>query len=243
MRIPAEIIFFAVGIISTIWFLFRVIPKPSRAAYPCMRATAPLASAFVIYLLSLSVTVFSFRKFKEHLKASRFPVAILFFIVAFVFSAISLLNTDNRVKSATKDIEPANQPMGIAKGIFPGRVVWIHNPNATNEDCTNAFGDGYFMNENTDQAQVDLMVSNALLSITGESTAADAWDAIFRYYNIEKGKGDVGYDSDEIIFIKINATSTWSGNINPATFERMASDYYAISETSPQLVLSVDQGH
>ena len=36
------------GLASLIWFLVRVIPKPSRASYPCQRAAAPLASGFVI---------------------------------------------------------------------------------------------------------------------------------------------------------------------------------------------------
>jgi hypothetical protein len=36
------------GLASLVWFLVRVIPKPSRAFYPCQRAAAPLASGFVI---------------------------------------------------------------------------------------------------------------------------------------------------------------------------------------------------
>ena len=34
------------GLAALVWFLLRVIPKPSRAAYPCQRAAAPLASGF-----------------------------------------------------------------------------------------------------------------------------------------------------------------------------------------------------
>jgi hypothetical protein len=37
--------FFVTGISTLLWFLIRVIPKPSRAAYPCMRAAAPIASS------------------------------------------------------------------------------------------------------------------------------------------------------------------------------------------------------
>src|ERR1017187_2551300 len=29
----------------------------------------------------------------------------------------------------------ANQPMGEAKGVLPGRVVWAHDPNAVNQNC------------------------------------------------------------------------------------------------------------
>ena len=34
------------GLLAFIWFLIRVIPKPSRAAYPCQRVAFPLASGF-----------------------------------------------------------------------------------------------------------------------------------------------------------------------------------------------------
>ena len=50
----SKLTFIALGISSTIWFLIRVIPKPQRATYPCMRAVAPIMSTFVIYLLTFS---------------------------------------------------------------------------------------------------------------------------------------------------------------------------------------------
>ncbi len=31
------------GLLALIWFLIRVIPKPSRATYPCQRVAFPLA--------------------------------------------------------------------------------------------------------------------------------------------------------------------------------------------------------
>ena len=42
------------GFIALLWFLVRVIPKPSRATYPCQRAAFPLASAFVIWLMQFA---------------------------------------------------------------------------------------------------------------------------------------------------------------------------------------------
>jgi hypothetical protein len=32
------------GLVALTWFLVRVIPKPSRASYPCQRAAFPLAT-------------------------------------------------------------------------------------------------------------------------------------------------------------------------------------------------------
>ena len=44
------------GFFALIWFMIRVIPKPSRAAYPCQRAAFPLASAFVLWISGLFTT-------------------------------------------------------------------------------------------------------------------------------------------------------------------------------------------
>jgi len=62
LRISPKIVFLVTGVISAIWFLIRVIPKPSRAGYPCMRVAAPFMSGLVIYLLSLGGLVLSFKK-------------------------------------------------------------------------------------------------------------------------------------------------------------------------------------
>src|SRR5450759_1134496 len=77
-----KIIFIVLGISSTIWFLIRVIPKPQRATYPCMRAAAPLMSTFVIYLLTFSGSVLALKKAKDHFKKARFIYAASFFIIA-----------------------------------------------------------------------------------------------------------------------------------------------------------------
>lgn len=241
IRIPSGIILLLTGLLSTLWFLVRVIPKPSRATYPCIRATAPWASAFVIYLISLGGSVIAVKKFKMHLKAARYPLATFFIVLALGFSFMAMTTGNIDVFSAEPEgpgLEPANTPMGIGKGIFPGRVVWVYDPDATNEDCTNTMGDGYFTDENTDQAVVDKMVEKAVKSLTGESSIAGAWDAIFQYHNEERGKGAVGYDPSEIIFLKINCTSTWAGNITNS-YDRVNNSYYAVSETSPQLILTV----
>ncbi|MGA9130076.1 MAG: hypothetical protein WB425_18235 [Terracidiphilus sp.] len=48
-----------VGFSALMWFLLRVIPKPSRATYPCQRAAFPVASAFVIWLCASMAGLFS----------------------------------------------------------------------------------------------------------------------------------------------------------------------------------------
>lgn len=143
----------------------------------------------------------------------------------------------------------ANQPMGVAKGIFPGRVVWVHNAGAVNQDCVvDEPGHGWFLAENHNQAAVDAMVTTALRELTGATTERAAWTAVFKFHNTTRGKGAVDYRRGEKIFIKTNATSAWSGNFNPEDLTPRA----FISETSiatvramlRQLVnvVGVDQG-
>jgi len=48
-----RLIFPLMTMASVAWFLFRVVPNPARAAYPCQQAAFPLMSAFVIWLLGL----------------------------------------------------------------------------------------------------------------------------------------------------------------------------------------------
>ena len=63
------------GLVSLIWFLIRVIPKPSRASYPCMRVATPIASSFVVWLLGLGVSAFAFGKARHWVRKSRYVLA------------------------------------------------------------------------------------------------------------------------------------------------------------------------
>jgi hypothetical protein len=49
---PKWALFFA-GLAACGRYLIRVIPKPSRAAYPCLRAAAPLRTGFLAYCAAL----------------------------------------------------------------------------------------------------------------------------------------------------------------------------------------------
>lgn len=128
-----------------------------------------------------------------------------------------------------------NTPLGVAKGIHPGRVVWIHDPNATDWE-------GYYSSEHwydrghTDQAVVDKMVSRAIRGLASESTDAAAWDAIFRYFNSDRGKGDVGYTAGEKIAIKVNNTLCYNASLS--TFEQTSSNRNRI-DNSPQMIIAL----
>ena len=130
------------GFFSLVWFLFRVIPKPSRAAYPCMRVAFPIASTFVIWLSGLGTSVILFRKAKKGIRESRPVMAGICIIVAITAAWISFNGKvfptafTETIPSllAEETSDPVNDPIGEPKGCNPGRVVWVHDPDATDWD-------------------------------------------------------------------------------------------------------------
>lgn len=124
---PVRIIALVTGFLSLIWFVIRVVPKPYRATYPCMRVAAPWASGFVIYLLGITASVMSFKKFRKSFLASKYMAAGLFFFLGLAVYVIMLPFQGGTVFSSPLRVVPheaVNQPMGTPVGIFPGRVVW-----------------------------------------------------------------------------------------------------------------------
>lgn len=206
-HIPPRLLFFFLGIISTLWFLVRVIPKPSRATYPCMRVAAPFMSGLIVYLLSVGGLTLVSRKIKGKIINVRYSSTLLLISAVIVTMAItpSANNTtflqNNPAKMGPDD--GPNQPVGKAMGIYPGRVTWAWDTTATNRNSTSNF----FTPLNTDQKVVSKMVSESVIKLTGKSTVAKSWDAMFRYFNMKKHSADKGYTPGEKIFIKINQTN------------------------------------
>jgi len=184
---------------SFIWFLIRVIPKPSRAAYPCMRAAAPFASTFVLWVLGLCSSLIFLKKARFHFLRTHYLTATVCIITGAIIGGI-LLTSDFSTQAAPK----ANVPIGTASGVNPGRVVWVYDSSATPWQGP---GSGHWWeSKNTDQAVVDQMVSASLQNLSGKSTNKEAWDTLIRYYNRTHGRTDTGYIKGEKIAIKINLT-------------------------------------
>ena len=124
----ASLLFSLIGLLSLLWMLIRIIPKPSRAQYPCMKVAAPLASGFVAYVAGMMIAVFSFKKAKHYFRNSRYVMASALVFAALAAGAFTLLRTDNvslartTVDSLFVPTDPPNSPMGTAKGINP--VAW-----------------------------------------------------------------------------------------------------------------------
>jgi hypothetical protein len=237
----SRFLFPVTGVIAVVWFLIRVIPKPSRAAYPCMRLAYPIASTFVLYLLGLAATAFALDRMKIHRRISRYSATVGFFIVALITGFITFQADQPTVFANSSYLDTANVPIGVARGIFPGRVVWDRNPDATNEDCGNSsFGDAYYLPKNTNMAIVNGMVQTSLLKLTGRSTIREAWDTLFVYFNTKQGKGVSGYRAGEKIFIKTNGIGSTVVDSSNHNITDLTS--YVEARTSPQPVLALLRG-
>jgi hypothetical protein len=216
-HVPPKLLFFIIGIISTIWFLIRVIPKPSRATYPCMRVAAPFMSGLVTYLLAMGGLTLVSRRMKRKIINVRYASTAL--LIFGVIVAIAITPTSNSSTSSQTGVtktgpdDGPNQPFGKPMGIFPGRVVWIWNPDATNEKFEhNNFEtyDWFVDAKNTNEKVVGKMFRDGIIKLTGKETLEKSWDAVFRNFNVKKSNKDKGYTRGEKIFIKINqGQSRW----------------------------------
>jgi len=229
-----------IGIIAIAWIIFRVATKPSRLSYPCVQVAIPFASSLGGYIAATIISAIAW----VHLRKKAITKTVLYSAAIGMagLSGSMILDEATEIKTTKVQtiVQAVNQPIGTAVGILPGRVVWVHNPDATNENCVvDAAGHAWFMAENMNQTVVDEMLSSGLKSVTGTTTDSAAWKAIFEFHNTTRGKGVVNYTQGEKIFIKINATSSWGGNFSNTNLSPTQNQYYGISETSVASVLAV----
>ena len=223
---------------SLVWFLVRVIPKPSRALYPCQRVAFPLASSFVGWALALVGSTIAWRKARSpglgYWKAASWSVA------AAVGAFVVVATLPRSQVSASPN--PSHAPLGQPNGIFPGRVAWVYAPEATSWEGESS-SEHWWQTNHTDLGVVEEMMSKAIRSIGGGSSDAEAWNAIFAYFNQQHGRGQRGYQAGERIAIKINLTTcnarsgTSTVEIN-SSYEKRNSIMNTI-DNSPQMLLSL----
>lgn len=228
-------IFPLAGLISLIWFLIRVIPKPSRAFYPCQQVAFPLASGFVTWLLGFGASALAFKKAKLNFARRRYIVGLACAVLS--VTAVWISMTVTAEKSVLAEPQPVNEPMGTAKGINPGRVVWVHDPDATDWEGP---GDGHpWQAEHTDPERVREMVSRAVRELTGAAGDTEAWDKLFRHFNKARGKSNVGYKPGEKIVIKVNFVGFifTHGGVNPENYDLESKRDYM--NTSPQMLVAL----
>lgn len=216
-KVPSKVVFIIMGILATLWFLIRVIPKPQRAGYPCMKAAFPFMTAFVIWLLSVTGSLAAFKIAKSRLIARKYIVGGAFIIAAVAFAANGFVQYSRNAEAADNyvdnDFYSGNEPMGVPVGHQPGRVVWVHNPDATNENGGGTKEDHYYWVENNNQEVISDMFEEAILKLTSEKTLSGAWDEIFKSFNKKKSGVAEVYQPGQTIYIKVNnGTSSWAAD-------------------------------
>ena len=72
-----RLLFPIAGFLALAWFLLRVLPKPSRAAYPCQRVAAPMAGSFLVWLAGVTGARLLFHQARLRLRQARYLTATL----------------------------------------------------------------------------------------------------------------------------------------------------------------------
>jgi hypothetical protein len=229
-----------IGGLSLLWFLIRVGPKPSRAAYPCQRAAAPLAASFLAWLAAVGVWMVARRKaVRSFLQARYFQAVMLLAVAAVALLAVLQPLGSGRMWAA---VSPSHEAIGVGRGIHPGRVIWVHAPEAT--DWAGPDSEEHWYDDAcTDPGVVDQMMSAGIRSLAGRATDAEAWEALFRNFNERRGNGAEGYQPGQKIAVKLNLVSCWSGYagvdpfVDPVTREKTSFPNHI--DVAPQMVLAL----
>ena len=193
------------GAASLAWFLLRVIPKPIRATYPCQQAAFPLASACVLWLLGLQACLTArFGIQGRKLRHAMLGIGVLFATGLAAWGLGVAAKYLAQPPSAWQPSEGANAPLGVARGIHPGRVVWTHDPSVATWNA-DSFA-SYIDDKSTSVGGAEPLLSQTIQRLTDQGTDAAAWDALFRSFNQRRGNGDIGYAASarKIIAVKIN---------------------------------------
>lgn len=226
--------FVLLGLGALLWFLVRVVPKPRRVSHPCQRVAAPLAGSFVVWVLSVVGVRAAWHRARHVLRQSR-PGAALAWCAVAVLAGMWALTQMPAPDAQAMTRAAAHGPLGVGQGIHPGRVVWVRAPEATDWGGFTS-PEPWWASNHTDLATVERMLTLSVESLAGETNAAAAWDAVFRYFNETHGRGYAGYSAGERIAIKLNLTT--SVYVDPATYDKTAGTTNYI-DPSPQLLLAL----
>jgi hypothetical protein len=93
-----------------------------------------------------------------------------------------------------------NTPVGVARGIMPGRVGWAHDPKAVLYK-----GQGEWpLDKNFNQKLLDNMLRRVVISVPATANLRTAWDSILTSNNRSRGRAVKGYTPGEKFAIKVN---------------------------------------
>ena len=151
---------------------------------------------FLTYCAALAGYAFSSAKAKSLLRKNR-PFLAGFLVAASVVSLCVFVANDSRSALVAS-------PAGAGKGIFPGRVAWVYNPNAAKWTGVGNYWDASV----NPQAEYNKSFTAGIAALSGATNDADSWDKIFHWFNNSHGRPGTGYQAGDIIAIKINQNNS-----------------------------------
>jgi hypothetical protein len=193
------------GLASVIWVLIRIVPKPSRATYPCQKVAQPLAAGFIAWLLGLAGSTLIIRRARKLFQRQRYyRMGVICFATAVLLSFVTLSDIRDVTASTASFVptDPPNSPIGIGKGIHPGRVVWVYDSLLCDQGSTSGW---WWEDQRTDPEVAQRMMNQALINLTGITDPVGSWEALFKYFNLmHYDQNDIGYQAGDKIAIKVN---------------------------------------
>lgn len=125
-------------------------------------------------------------------------------------AALAGLGDTEVLEAKTDGLFPKHAPLGEGKGVFPGRVVWIHEPGVVSWNGM----DYWWKPENYKGDELLAMTRAGIIDLTGAASAAEAWNSLFEYKNKRDGESG-GYRPGQKIAIKVNMNGAGEYNDDP----------------------------
>jgi uncharacterized protein (DUF362 family) len=138
--------------------------------------------------------------------------------VVSVISLFAFISNDARFVLAAN-------PAGTPKGIFPGRVAWVYNPNAAKWTGTGNYWDAAV----NPQAEYNKSFTAGIVALSGGKNDTDSWDKIFHWFNETHGRANTGYKAGDMVAIKINQNNS----------DAPAADHGNAMNTNPQTCVAI----
>lgn len=160
----ARAVSISMGLVALVWFLCRVIPKPSRASYPCQRAAFPIATSFVLWALASSASLRSAQTARHFYRRSRFSAALLAGTVTMGLLSVSYLTfpvAKTAAQVRTAQLETSTQAVLTE---LPAAVSLVRSAFASAEDI--------------DQNEINRMVIEAVQLAGGLDTIVSDGDTV-----------------------------------------------------------------
>lgn len=214
-----------VAIIALIWFIIRVVPKPSRITYPCQQVATSIISSTVVFLASIFGITTLFRKFSPFIKKYSLMICGLF-VIAGISLGLGLTAASGCSVSFGTDAAVGDTSGGM---IYTKRVssfqsdpyadlavARVYDPTVSTFQFGTSNYDYYWRTFNTDKLQS--MLERGLMEITGTTSPAAAWQKILP-----------GATSTSKVAVKVN-----NNNI-----KFYPNDWYRSNMTDPPMVVAI----